>query len=40
MTFLGATSTGIYRSSMRVVVGSQVFVVPISATVTQVGPPL
>ncbi len=40
VTFFGGTSTGIYRSSMRVVVGGRVFVVPITATVTQVGPPL
>lgn len=38
--FFGGTSPGIYRSSMRVVVAGRVLVVPITATVTQVGPPL
>jgi hypothetical protein len=40
VTFFGGTSPGIYTSSMRVIVAGRVFVVPIKATVTQVGPPL
>jgi hypothetical protein len=40
VTFFGGTSPGVYTSSMRVVVAGRVYVVPIKATVTQVGPPL
>ncbi len=40
VTFFGGTSPGLYRTSMRILVAGRTFVVPITATVTQEGPPL
>ena len=39
VTFIGGTAPGVYRTSMRVVVGGRTLTVPITATVTQEGEP-